>query len=120
MTRVSILFTMLLWVSACGMDPSVVMTGGSIISLIHTDKTLTDHEPYCQDPPAMTPAEQLAITSASLYCYRTLGGVSCYDRPDYTASNQTRVNYAYGYTPPVSEAPLAQIPAELPAELTAQ
>ena len=138
MTRVPILFTMLLWLSACGMDPSLVMTGGSLVTLIHTDKTLTDHaaswitekdcsvlhsahnEPYCQDPPAMTPAEQLAVTSASLYCYRTLGGVSCYDRPDYTASTQTRVNYAYGYAPSVSEAPLVEWPAELPAEMTAQ
>jgi hypothetical protein len=57
----------------------------------------------------------MASLSASLYCYRTLGGVSCYDRPDYMAS-QTRLNYAYGYLPStaprgtIADAPVAALP----------
>jgi len=53
--------------------------------------------------------------SASLYCYRTLGGISCYDRPDYMAS-QTRLNYAHGYLPSaaprgtIADAPVAALP----------
>ncbi len=45
--------------------------------------------------------------SQALYCYRTLGGVSCYDRPDYTASSQTRIVFGDTLIAPLASAPLA-------------
>ena len=40
---------------------------------------------------------------------RDLGGVSCYDRPDYTASSQTRIVFGDTLIPPLASAPMASI-----------
>ena len=135
MTRLPLLLVALLGLSACSPTGTAVLAGAGLVSLIYTDKTLTDHamsqafdedcsvlhvegnEPYCQKPPPEGDRKnRMASLAASLYCYRTLGGVSCYDRPDYMASNQTRVNFAHGYLPPaeargqIVEAPVAVLP----------
>ena len=47
--------------------------------------------------------------SQALYCYRTLGGVSCYDRPDYTASRQTRIIFGDTLIAPLASAPMAAL-----------
>ncbi len=132
MTRLPLLLTAFLGLAACTPADTALLAGASLVSLAYTDKTLTDHaasralkedcsvlhltdnEPYCQEFPE--PDTRMATLAASLYCYRTLGGVSCYDRPDYMASNQTRLNFAHGYLPPsqprgqLVEAPVAAGP----------
>ena len=108
MTRILVICASLLGLSACGGDMGLIMLGGSMASLTYTKKTLVDHavsnytelncsilhtarnEKYCQAP-EITEREKVAYMASMLYCYRTLGGVSCYDRPDYVASSQTRV-----------------------------
>ena len=47
--------------------------------------------------------------SSALYCYRTLGGVSCDDRPDDTANNQTRIVFGDTLIPPLESAPMAAL-----------
>ena len=135
MTRLPLLMVAFLGLAACSPAGSAALAGIGLVSLIYTDKTLTDHalsrafkedcsvlnvendEPYCQELPSEADRENgMTTLAASLYCYRTLGGVSCYDRPDYMASNQTRVNFAHGYLPPseprgrIIEAPIATAP----------
>jgi hypothetical protein len=133
MTRLPLLLVALMGLAACDPATTATLAGASLVSLIYTDKTLADHavgmalkedcsvlhtvdkKPYCQDIPVEDHGEHMASLSASLYCYRTLGGVSCYDRPDYMAS-QTRLNYAYGYLPStapggtIENAPVAALP----------
>jgi hypothetical protein len=122
------LFAALLGLAACEPTTTAVVAGASLASLIHTDKTLMDHaasyatdedcsilhsahnEAYCQAYASEGPDPLLAMT-ATHYCYRTLGGVSCYDRPDYTASSETRIEYAYGFGPSEAAAPVAALPA---------
>ena len=116
MTRAALILASLLALSGCFAGPSVVMTGISVATFIHTDKTPIDHamshateqdcatlhtvkkEPYCQSLP-MDPRERLAEMSTALHCYRTLGTVTCYTQRDPLASQQTRINYAHGYAP---------------------
>lgn len=96
---------------------AVTFAGANVVSLMHSDKTAVDHTvslvaeqdcsvlhtaeraAYCQPIPAHGPADEVAALAGRLYCYRTLGGVHCYDRPDYGASAETRVNYAHGVAP---------------------
>lgn len=122
--RPLLLMAALFSLSACGASPALLMTGASLASFIHTDKTLTDHAvsyatekdcsvlnlsngyDYC-DPPEGREREQIAYMAANLYCYRTLGGVNCYDRPDYTASNQTRINFGNTVIAPLNDVTLA-------------
>jgi len=124
----AVLLAALLGLAACEPTTTAVVAGASLASLIHTDKTLMDHaasyatdedcsilhaahnEAYCQAYASEGPDALLAMT-ATHYCYRTLGGVSCYDRPDYTASSQTRIEYAYGFGPSEAAAPVAALPA---------
>jgi hypothetical protein len=128
MTRTAVLFATLLALAGCS-GPGVLLAGASLATLIHTDKMPADHlagyvtekdcsvlhtvakEPYCQNAEP-DGHERLAAMSARLYCYRTLGGVSCYDRPDYSASSQTRLDYAYrpGGNSLPGQAPLAALP----------
>ncbi len=114
----------LLGLSACGGEIGLVMAGASVATLIHTDKTVVDHavgfstdrdcsvlylardENYCKPPVPIEPG-QVAYMSSALYCYRTLGGVSCYDRPDYTASSQTRLVFGDTLIAPLASIPLA-------------
>ena len=79
---------------------SMVATGATFVSVIQSEETLSDKalswatnqrcsifqaargEPYCQ-PAAPELPEQ--------YCYRNLGGVTCYTRPDAHASSEVAV-----------------------------
>jgi hypothetical protein len=124
MTRVFLICASLLGLSACGGEVGLMVMGASMATLIHTDKTVVDHavgfstdrdcsvlylardEDYCKPLEPVEPS-QVAYMSAALYCYRTLGGVSCYDRPDYTASSQTRIVFGDTLIAPLASAPLA-------------
>ncbi len=124
MTRVLVICAGLLGLSACGGEIGLVMAGASVATLIHTDKTVFDHavglstdrdcsvlylarnENYCKPSVPIEPG-QVAYMSSALYCYRTLGGVSCYDRPDYTASSQTRLVFGDTLIAPLASTPLA-------------
>ena len=124
MTRVFLICASLLGLSACGGEVGLMVMGASMATFIHTDKTVVDHavgfstdrdcsvlylardEDYCKPLEPVEPS-QVAYMSAALYCYRTLGGVSCYDRPDYTASSQTRIVFGDTLIAPLASAPLA-------------
>lgn len=141
LARVVAPIALFLVVSGCTPVTTLPLMGANLVSLIHTDKTLTDHaisfamkedcsvlhtsnnEPYCQDEEIPDVRAQIAAQGTRLYCYQTLGEVSCYDRPDYTASGQTRVDFAYDMGPAPRAAPdLAAIPSQAaappPAPLT--
>ena len=126
MTRILVLCGGLLGLSACGGDIGLAMIAASTASFIHTDTTVVDlavssstdrdcsilymanNENYCKPSEPIEPG-QVAYMSQALYCYRTLGGVSCYDRPDYTASGQTRIVFGDTLIPPLASAPLASL-----------
>ena len=151
MARTVFLVLSLFGLAAC--DPFTgTLVAANMATLMHGDKTIPDYvfsshtrqncsllhasrnEEYCQDdPPSDT--EALAALNANRYCYRTLGGIDCYDRPDFLAGGQTRVNFAAGgYLPdrnnPVPlelrdtnglamsgiPAPVAEIPGARPAQ----
>ena len=79
---------------------SMIATGATFVSVIQSEETLSDKalswatdqrcsifqvargEAYCQ-PSAPALPEQ--------YCYRNLGGVTCYTRPDAQASSEVAV-----------------------------
>ncbi len=127
MTRVFVICASLLGLSACGGDVGLAMLAASTATFIHTDKTVIDHavglstdrdcsvlymardQDYCKPQVPIEPG-QVAYMSSALYCYRTLGGVSCYDRPDYTASSQTRIVFGDTMIAPLASAPLASGP----------
>jgi hypothetical protein len=124
MTRVFVICASLLGLSACGGEAGLMLLGASTATLIHTDKTVVDHavgfstdrdcsvlylgqgENYCKPLEPIEPG-QVAYMSSALYCYRTLGGVSCYDRPDYTASSQTRIVFGDTLIAPLDSIPVA-------------
>ena len=126
MTRILVICAGLLGLSACGGDVGLALIAASTASFIHTDKTVVDHavsystdrdcsvlymandENYCKPPEPIEPG-QVAYMSSVLYCYRTLGGVSCYDRPDYTASSQTRIIFGDTLIAPLESAPVAAL-----------
>ncbi len=126
MTRILVICGALLGLTACGADVGLVLLATSTASFIHTDKTVVDHavglstnrdcsvlymandENYCKPPVPPEPG-QVAYMSQALYCYRTLGGVTCYDRPDYTASSQTRVVFGDTLIAPLASAPMATL-----------
>jgi hypothetical protein len=123
MTRVFVICASLLGLSACGGEAGLMLLGASTATLIHTDKTVVDHAVgfstdrdcsvlylaqgnYCKPLEPIEPG-QIAYMSSALYCYRTLGGVSCYDRPDYTASSQTRIVFGDTLIAPLDSIPVA-------------
>ncbi len=89
---------MALLLGAC--EPNMLFTGAGLVTLVATDKTITDHalslaldrncsfvrssrgESFCEPEPFVMSTE---------HCYRTLGGVTCYTNPDPLASDQRRV-----------------------------
>jgi hypothetical protein len=104
----------------------MVMTGASVVSVLQSEKTLGDKalswaldedcsvfhvargQSYCQSR-APAPVEK--------YCYRNLGGTTCYSRPEPDASGETEV-YAEG--PPPETPSLAAPPSPAsPHEFTA-
>ncbi|WP_053005915.1 hypothetical protein [Kiloniella spongiae] len=107
-------FTAVTSLGGCSLtDP--VTAAASVGTLVHTDKTITDHffswamakdcsivytskgEAYCRD-------EQLENGLANsgyenLYCYRNIGGVTCYESPYEEASSQTTVYHSTQFPP---------------------
>jgi hypothetical protein len=104
---------LLLGLAACDPASQAMMAGASLVSFVHTDKTIGDHvatwafdqdcstltlangEGYCRDH---VTEEELAAREAearaelaATYCYRTLGAISCYRQPDELASSAARV-----------------------------
>jgi len=99
--------------AACDPASQAMMAGASLVTFVHTDKTLGDHvatwafdedcstlalangEDYCR--PFVTEEERAAAEAeaaarqAGTYCYRTLGAVTCYRQPDEMASGMARV-----------------------------
>jgi len=87
----------LLLLAACSPAESGIIVGASLISLMETDKTLSDHmmsqfmnkdcstkrlldggQKMCLDENGMTTVAQAVPT----YCYRTLGKITCYTTPN--------------------------------------
>lgn len=102
-----------LGLAACDPASSAMLAGASLVTFVHSDKTIGDHvatwafdqdcstltlangEGYCRD---FVSEEDLAAAEAqakaelaATYCYRTLGAISCYRQPDELASSATRV-----------------------------
>jgi hypothetical protein len=89
------LVTMLAALGLCvsGAGCTAVSTGASVVSLMATKKTITDHvvsfatgedcsivayergDPYCVDP-------NVVPTTPVYHCYRTLGQIDCYETED--------------------------------------
>ena len=123
MTRAALILASLIGLSGCDAGTTAVLAGAGLATFVHTDKTVTDHavswateedcallhaanaEPYCQARPE--PRARMTETTAASHCYRTLGTVTCYDRPDRAASHEVRVDHAHGFTPPAAPAPVA-------------
>ncbi len=126
MTRIFVICACLIGLSACGGGTSVLLIGGSLTTLAYTKKTLIDHvvsnytekncsilhtarnEEYCQAP-ELSEREKVAYMASTMYCYRTLGGVDCYDRPDYMASSQTHVIFSDTLIKPLESTALANL-----------
>lgn len=80
----------LLLLASCDAVPPYAMVDGAVV--VTTEKTMADHvislasgkdcslvrkeqgETYCE--------EDEVVPHPTLYCYRELAGVTCYDRPD--------------------------------------
>jgi len=102
-----------LGLAACDPGSQALLAGASLVTFVHTDKTIGDHiatwafdkdcstltlangEGYCHD---FVTEEELAAADAeakarlaNTYCYRTLGGIDCYRQPDKMASSAARV-----------------------------
>lgn len=104
----------LLLLAGCGGEVGLVMVGATAYSFATTDKFLTDHAvsyasgeecsalqleqtgEYCRTADEIA-AEDAAEESrrlaaaAEMYCYRTLGDITCYEQQDYQASLAQRV-----------------------------
>lgn len=92
----------------CGAGVGAIAVGGSLATYVNTGKLPTDHlaseattedcnirhvangKKYCQTvvDPKMQALQQ---AEKEPYCYRTLGGVACYDQPDPYVNNQLPV-----------------------------
>jgi len=102
-----------LGVGACDPVSQAMFAGASLVSFVHTDKTIGDHvatwafdqdcsmhtlangEGYCND---FVTEEEIRAAEAEAaarldhtYCYRTLGAIDCYRQPDDMASSTARV-----------------------------
>ncbi|GAB4394798.1 MAG: hypothetical protein Tsb0032_23270 [Kiloniellaceae bacterium] len=99
--------------AACDPGTQAMLAGASLVSFVHTDKTLGDHvstwafdkdcsslrlangEEYCREH--VTEAQikaaeaEAAAKRAGTYCYRTLGAINCFREPDSMASSAARV-----------------------------
>jgi hypothetical protein len=102
-----------LGLGACDPASQAMLAGASLVTFVHTDKTIGDHvatwafdmdcstltlangEGYCHDfatEEDLRAAEaEAAAQQAGTYCYRTLGGIDCYRQPDNMASSTARV-----------------------------
>ncbi len=97
--RVAAIFAFVSLLSACTFVPGVAQIQGAFV--VGTDKTIEDHLisytsgkdcssirkekglTYCvEDEPKITP---------NVYCYKTLGSVTCYDRPNPLGGRQQKI-----------------------------
>jgi len=87
------------WLAGCTAADSMVFGGGSVApmaalqagAVVATDKTLSDHLiSFASGKNCSTVRKEQGLYyceedepkgEAQVYCYRTLGGVSCYSRP---------------------------------------
>lgn len=99
----------LLLLAGCGGEVGLVMVGASAVSFATTDKLLTDHAvsyatgeecsalqleqtgEYCRSEQeiadaAAEDAQRREAAEPEMYCYRTLGEITCYEERDYQAS----------------------------------
>ena len=98
---------------ACDPASQAMLAGASLVTFVHTDKTLGDHmatwafdqdcsvlyaadgEPYCQrfvtEEERRAAEAAAAAQQANTYCYRTLGAINCFREADSLASTQARV-----------------------------
>jgi hypothetical protein len=97
--RIVVVITMLLIVSACNSVPSLAIIDGA--SVVSTEKTVADHAisiytgkncstirtemglTYCE--------EDEVVPAPEVYCYHTLGKITCYDKPDPHKGRHQRV-----------------------------
>ncbi|WP_020594073.1 hypothetical protein [Kiloniella laminariae] len=95
--------------SGCSWSDPVMLTA-SVGTLVYTDKTITDHftswamakdcsilytskgEAYCRDEELE--ADLTSTGYENLYCYRNIGGVTCYESPYEEASSQTMIHHS--------------------------
>lgn len=113
LSATSLALGLALGLGACDPASQAMMAGASLVSFVHTDKTVGDHvatwaldqdcstltlangEGYCRD--FVTEEERAAAEAqaraaqAATFCYRTLGEITCYRQPDPLASTATRV-----------------------------
>lgn len=99
--RLSILLALgaAVFVTAC--DP-VVLPTVEAVSLMGTEKTLVDHAvSFGSGKNCSTIRKERGLTYCvedmpqvrhNIYCYRDLGGVTCYDKPAPNGSQQQRVD----------------------------
>jgi len=99
--------------AACDPGSQALLAGASLVTFVHTDKTISDHvatwafdedcstlslangEGYCHEivteEQRKAAEAEAAAALASTYCYRTLGAINCYRQPDTMASSAARV-----------------------------
>lgn len=99
--------------AACDPGSQAMLAGASLVTFVHTDKTIGDHvatwafdkdcstlslangEKYCQEfvteEQRKAAEAEAAARLAGTYCYRTLGAINCYRQPDTMASSAARV-----------------------------
>lgn len=97
--KTAAVMTFLLLLAACSAVPQLVGIEG--VSTIITDKTLTDQiVSYASGKDCSTVRKERGLTycvedeldpQPLVYCYRTLGRASCYDRPDPYNGRQRRL-----------------------------
>ncbi|GIK97191.1 MAG: hypothetical protein BroJett029_14000 [Alphaproteobacteria bacterium] len=99
----------LLLLGGCGGELGLALAGASAVSFATTDKFLSDHAvsavtgedcsalqfeqtgEFCraaEDVAAerLVEAERRLAATPGMYCYRTLGDITCYEEQDYQAS----------------------------------
>lgn len=93
----------------CGGEVGLALAGASAVSFATTDKFLSDHAvslatgkdcsslqleqtgQFCRTPEEIAAArlaeeERRLAANPEMYCYRTLGDITCYEERDYRAS----------------------------------
>lgn len=104
---------LVLGLAACDPGSQAVLAGASLVTFVHSDKTVGDHvatwafdkdcstlslangEAYCREriteEKRKAAEAEAAAQLAGTYCYRTLGAINCFRQPDTMASSAMRV-----------------------------
>jgi hypothetical protein len=91
-------------IASCGPTEAVVLAGVGLANFVYTDKlpsdylaefasgaecntlkALKDKGPWCRE------SFERVVYERPLYCYKTLGQITCYDKKDPYGRNSTRV-----------------------------